>query len=143
MAEMEFRDDAKAIKEERKAWLRYAKAKAAAQAKIIEADAARELAERISAANREHAQDLIDLAVAKYEEKMQSAIEEDREEARRVFSKYVEEVSAKFKAAVQDEGKWREQVGKRVKKIQGDINRSTVRAERLKLLERGAVRGRR
>jgi hypothetical protein len=143
MEEMEFRNDEKAIKAERAAWLRYAKARAEAQKRLIEADAARELAERLARANQIAAQDRLDLAAMELEERMQAAELADREEVRRVFSKYIEQVAAKFKAAVEDEGKWREQVNQRLRKITADENRSVVRAERLKLLERGALRGRR
>jgi hypothetical protein len=143
MHEMKFRDDEKAIKAERKAWLKYATAKAAAQKKLIEADEARELADRILRANQIIAQDKLNLAAEELEKKMQAAELADREEARRVFGRYIEQVAAKFKAAVEDEGKWREQVNQRLQKITADENRSLVRAERLKLLERGSLRGRR
>ena len=74
---------------------------------------------------------------------MQAAELADRKEAHRVFSKYVEQVSAKFKAAVKSEGEWHEQVKSRVKKIESDMNRSAIRAERQELLRRGVIRGRR
>ena len=143
MAEMEFRDDEAAIKKERKAWLRYAKAKAAAQKALIEADAARDLAERIARANQIVAQGRIDLTAMELEEKMQAAELADRKEARRVFSNYAEQIAAKFKAAVKSEGEWLEQVKSRIRKIEGDIDRSAIRAERQELLRRGVIRGRR
>jgi hypothetical protein len=143
MNEMEFRDDIQGIKKERKAWLCYATAKAAAQRAIIEADEARELAERIAAANRIVAQDLISLKAMELEEKMKAVELADREEARAVFSKYAEQVSAKFKAAVKSEGEWLEQVKRRIRKIESDIDRSAIRADRQELLRRGVIRGRR
>ena len=76
-------------------------------------------------------------------QKMQAAELADREEARRVFGKYVEQVAAKFKAAVKSEGEWREQVKSRIRKIESDIDRSAIRAERQELLRRGVIRGRR
>jgi hypothetical protein len=143
MAEMEFRDDEKAVKKERKAWLRYATAKAAAQKALIEADEARELAGRIAAANRIVAQDLISLKAMELEEKMEAAEKAEREEARRVFSKYAEQLAAKFKAAVEDEGKWQEQVKARLQKIEKREKKSRLHDERMDLLRRGVIRGRR
>jgi hypothetical protein len=79
-----------------------------AQAKIIAADEARELAERIARANQVVAQDLVNLKAEELEEKMEAAAEADRLESRRVFTTYAEQVAAKFRAAVQNEGKWLE-----------------------------------
>jgi|GEM_PF-5057493 GTPase involved in cell partitioning and DNA repair len=141
--ELEFADDAKAIAKEVAKFDRKAREKAAALGKTIAADLERERQELLAKCIQQRAEDLAEIAALELEEKMQSAIEADRAEAQRVFNAYIERLTVKFRAAVQEQGKWLEENKGHMARIQKDINRSTVRAERNELLRRGAVRGRR
>lgn len=110
--------------------------------KIIEADAERGRQE-IEAAAKKLANERIERKLAELDEKMQSAIEADRVEARRVFTAYAQRVTAAFRNAVEREGKEREQNTKTLKRIEKDMERSRLHDERMKLIERGVLRGRR
>src|SRR5882762_1009616 len=105
MDDVEFHDDKAEIATECATWLRSRKAQANEIAKLVEADRAAEERERqelIAKSFADHARDLIDLKAEELDERMQSAVEADRVEARKVFAEYAQKVQAGFKASVQE-----------------------------------------
>jgi hypothetical protein len=139
--ELEFEDDAKAIATEIAEWTRTAKAKAAEQGRLIAEDFERERQALLAECLRKRAEDLLAIAAIELEEKMQAELEADRLESQRVYREYVEKVQARFKADVENTAKWTNEITARVKKIERDMERSRLHDERIKLLERGAVKG--
>jgi hypothetical protein len=143
MGEMEFYDDKAAIKKELAAFDAKARAKAAELGRIINEDFERERQALIAECHRKRAEDLLAIAAIDLEEKMQSAIAADRAESQRVFGAYAERVQKAFHLKAQDEMQWRAETQAALKKIERSMERSRLNDERVKLLERGVVRGRR
>lgn len=138
--DLEFRDDIKAIAREQAKADRIARKRFEEQGRIIAADFERERQQQLAEALRKQAQYRLDLKLAELDEKMQSGIDADREEAKRVFKAYTERVAASFRAAVQEQGKCLMQVNEWLEKIQADEQRSRLREERIRVMERGVVR---
>jgi hypothetical protein len=141
--ELEFVDDKAAIAKEVAEFDRNACNRCAEIGRIIGEDFERERQQLHAEALQKHTEYLINLKAAELDEKMQAAEQADREESRRVFGAYVERVSKAFANAVEEAAKDREQVAKRLRKIEKDIERSRLHNERMKLAERGVIKGRR
>jgi hypothetical protein len=145
-SDLEFSDDIRAIAKEqnRLAKLdRLARKRFEELGRIITADFERERQQQLAEALRKQAQYRLEFKLAELDEKMQSAIEADRAEARRVFSAYAARVAKAFHVAVEADAKERLWGNKQLKRIERDMERSKLHVERVKLLERGVVRGRR
>jgi hypothetical protein len=141
--ELEFYDDTQAIKKELAAFDAKARAKAIELGRIIEADFERERQALLAECMRKRAEDLLEIAALELEEKMKSAIEADRAESQRVFTAYAERLQKAFHAAAAEQAAWHAENKLILARIQGDINRSNLRAERNELLRRGVIKGRR
>jgi hypothetical protein len=112
----------------------------------INADQKRAKREEIAELKRQQQADL-EAVVAAQETRIQAAIAADYIESRRVCDAYVEKLraamQAKLKAEHDEEEAWRASVRKRLAKIDRDIERSAHRAERMEMIRRGVLRGRR
>jgi small-conductance mechanosensitive channel len=137
--DLEFADDIAAItceqaKADRKARKRFEELR-----RIIAADFEAERKKLLDEALRKRAEYLIDLKLTE----MQEAIEADRADARRVLGAYVERVSAAFRKAVEREGKEREKGRAALKRVEADMQKSRLHDERMELIRRGVLKGRR
>jgi hypothetical protein len=141
--QLEFADDLRAIAREQAIADGLARKRFREQGRIIAEDFERERQQLHAEALQKHTEYLINLKAAELDEKMQAAEQADREESRRVFGAYVERISKAFANAVEEAAKDRERVAERLKKIEKDIERSRLHNKRMKLAERGVIRGRR
>src|SRR5256885_5555521 len=106
MNEIEFYDDERAIAKELAAFDEKARAKAAELGRIIAEDFERERQQLLAEALRKQAEYRLDLKLMELDEKMRSAIEADRAEARRVFTAYAERLQKAFHVTAEDQAKW-------------------------------------
>jgi hypothetical protein len=143
MDDVEFYDDKAAIAKELAAFDAKARAKAAQLGRIIEEDFERERQALLAECHRKRAEDLLAIAAIDLEEKMKADAAADRAEAQRVFGAYAERVQKAFSAACQEQAAWYAEGKAILARIQRDINRSNIRAERNELLRRGVIKGRR
>lgn len=109
------------------------------QGRIIAADLERERRQLLTEALQKRAEYLIDIKLTE----MKEAIEADRDDARKVFGAYVEKVAKAFHLAVENEAKEREIGQKALKRIEATMQKERLHDERLLLMRRGVVKGRR
>lgn len=136
---LEFADDFKAIAREQAKADRKALKRFEELGRTIAADFERERKRLLAEALQKRCEYLIDLKLTE----MQEAIEADGVDARKVFGGYVERVTEQFRNGIANAAKEREQVAKRLKKIEADMQKSRLHDERMELIRRGVLKGRR